>query len=190
MRLRRKLKNRKGFTLAETLLAVLILLLVSAIVANGIPVARNVYQRVVLAANAQDMMATAVSALRDELGTAWDVRVENVEKKKYLTYFSSGTGARSKIFLSNDTDAQIMLQENTAVTDLGVADNDKSTARVLVADKEKQESSSRLYVSYRDVAYSNGKVTFTNLQAGTAENRDMATVDSLVIDVFSDDGNA
>ena len=41
MRIKEKLKNRSGFTLAETLLAVLILLLVSVIVANGIPVARD-----------------------------------------------------------------------------------------------------------------------------------------------------
>ena len=42
MKRKSKLKSRSGFTLAETLLAILILLLVSSIVAQGIPVARNV----------------------------------------------------------------------------------------------------------------------------------------------------
>ena len=88
-----KLKNRGGFTLAETLLAVLILLLVSTIVATGIPVAARVYEKTVLSANAQSLLSTTVSALRDELGTAWDVEVaDNV-----VTYYSADTGNRSKL---------------------------------------------------------------------------------------------
>ena len=39
MKKRKKARSRSGFTLAETLLAVLILLMVSAITAAGIPAA-------------------------------------------------------------------------------------------------------------------------------------------------------
>ena len=62
MTIKKKLKGKSGFTLAETLLAVLILLLVSTIVANGIPVARNVYNNVIIGANAQMLLSTAVTA--------------------------------------------------------------------------------------------------------------------------------
>ena len=46
-RIIRKLRSNDAFTLAETLLAILILLMVSAIVAAGIPVAKNAYEKVV-----------------------------------------------------------------------------------------------------------------------------------------------
>ena len=61
MKRKRKLRSNKGFTLAETLLAVLILLLVSTIVATGIPAARNAYEKVVEASNAQAVLATAAT---------------------------------------------------------------------------------------------------------------------------------
>ena len=188
MKIRRRLSGRGGFTLAETLLAVLILLLVSVIVANGVPVARNVYQKVVLTANAQDIMATAVSALRDELGTAWDVAVNDVRGQAsgtFLTYYSADTGARSKLS-AEGSPAQIMLQENVGVAGLGVTDNADSVARPLVSDKE-SAGKSRLYVTYQSVSYDKdrGTVTFTNLRAGTESKPDLVKVDTLSIHVFS-----
>ena len=60
-RIRKKLHSSKAFTLAETLLAVLILLMVSTIVATGIPVARNAYEKVVLASNAEVLLSTTIS---------------------------------------------------------------------------------------------------------------------------------
>ena len=65
LKLKKRLKNQAGFSLAETLLAVLIMLLVSVIVANGIPVARNVYNNVIVGANAQVLLSTTVTALRN-----------------------------------------------------------------------------------------------------------------------------
>ena len=55
-----KLKDSRGFSLAETLLAVLILLLVSVVVATGMPAVTNAYNKVVLGANAKTMLSTAV----------------------------------------------------------------------------------------------------------------------------------
>ena len=93
MRAKNRIRNRKGFTLAETLLAVLILLLVSSIVAAGVPAARQAYEKVVLASNAELMLSTAVATLRDELGTAWDVQ----QVTGGVTYFSADTTNRSKL---------------------------------------------------------------------------------------------
>ena len=100
MTVKKRLKNKSGFTLAETLLAVLILLLVSVIVANGIPVARNVYNNVIVGANAQMLLSTAVTALRNELGTARDVKTGSDEK--YITYFNAEREAYSMISLAGE----------------------------------------------------------------------------------------
>lgn len=67
-------KSRAGFTLAETLICVLILLMVSAIVGAAIPTAANVYKNTVDAANAQVLLSTTMTALRDEFSTAKQVQ--------------------------------------------------------------------------------------------------------------------
>lgn len=94
----RKIKGRGGFTLAETLLATLILLLVATIMTTGIPAAKTAYEKVILGSNAQLLLSTAVNTLRDELGTAWDVKPS--EDGKSVTYFSANTGTKSVIRLN------------------------------------------------------------------------------------------
>lgn len=63
-------RDQKGFTFAEMLIAILILLMVTAIVAAGIPVAANAYFKAVDGANAQLLLSTTMTALREELTTA------------------------------------------------------------------------------------------------------------------------
>ena len=100
-----RLKSRRSFSLAETLLAVLIMLLVSVIVMSGMPAATNAYDKVVLAANAKTMLSSAVTALHDEIGTAWDVKpIEGG-----LSYYSASTGALTKL-IKND-EGQIWVEE-------------------------------------------------------------------------------
>lgn len=99
MRGKGKIKRRAaGFTLAETLLAVLILLLVSSIVAMGVPVAKQAFEKVTLAGNAELLLSTAVSTLRDELGTAWDVQAATGGG---VIYYSADTGNRSKLYVDS-----------------------------------------------------------------------------------------
>ena len=69
-RLKQKLLNKRGFSLAETLMAVLILLMVSEVVAGGIPAAANAYYKVIEASNAQVLLSTTMTKFRDELSTA------------------------------------------------------------------------------------------------------------------------
>ncbi len=175
MKARKKLNNRSGFTLAETLLAVLILLLVSGIVATGIPAARNAYLNVVVGANAQALLSTTAAALRDELGTAWNVE----SKDNALTYYSADTGAISILSKSDET---IILQEY--VSQKGF--NEKTgvsvgNQRPLVSDRA---ATSDLTVTYDSVNYSEGDVTFTKLCVKHGA-KELATLDELVIHVLS-----
>lgn len=68
-------RRNKGFTLVEVLAVVLILVLVTSVVVAGIPVARRAYRRVTDQANAQVVLSTAMTSLRDELWTAAVVSV-------------------------------------------------------------------------------------------------------------------
>ena len=152
-----KLKSRSGFTLAETLLAILILLLVSSIVAQGIPVARNVYNRVVLGANAQVLLSTTVTALRDELGTAWDVTAGTDNS---LTYFSADIGSRSKLWVDAATKT-IQIQEYVATDGLNTdTTHSVGSPRALVSEKA---ATRELRVTYNEATCADGVVTIKGL---------------------------
>ena len=95
----RKLIGKRGFTLAETMIAVLILLMVVSIVGAAIPTASSVYTKAVDTANAQVLLSTAMTVLRDELGNATEVDISS--DKKTIQYRSGNNGRISKVFYSS-----------------------------------------------------------------------------------------
>jgi len=152
----RKLRARGGFTLAETLLAVLIMLLVSVIVATGMPAVSNAYNKVVLGANAKVMLSTAITALHDEIGTAWEVTAPD---NKSLTYFNADKGAQSTISLDSGKAIQIqdyLPSDSQMIYGEGAK---KGSAYHLVADKN-----ARMYVTYDSISYADGIVTISGLR--------------------------
>ena len=202
MRIKEKLRSQSGFTLAETLLAVLILLLVSVIVATGMPAARNAYEKVVVASNAQALLSTAAISLRNELGTAWNVIIDDDTAKtiagtpgKSVTYNSANTGGLSKI--DKDTDIGVTLQEYKQVSVFNVVDDNflnndaksslsETQSRSLVSEKTGSgDSSGKLKVTYESVSYKNDCVVFSKLSAGTDAYPDLAVLETLTIPVIS-----
>ena len=186
MRIRKKLNNNRGFTLAETLLAVLILLLVSTIVATGMPAAKNAYEKIIVAANAQVLLSTSATALRDELGTAWDVKVE--DDKKTVTYNSSDTGGKSKIFLNSEDQNKIYIQEYVKNDYFNTVDGTSvGEKRRLVSDKA---ANGDLVITYesikKDSETAPTSVVITGLVVKNKEGREMAKLDAdLTISVLS-----
>ena len=161
MKEKKKKRADAGFTLAETLLAVLILLMVSVIVANGVPVAKNAYERVVIASNAEILLSTTMSTLRNELGLADDVKV----KDGVITYYNQTLGVTSKICRNSDLgtekiinhpDGAIMYQRY-AKTDLSYGGGD------IVRLVSKEASTHDLYVTYDSVVFNDGIITFKGL---------------------------
>lgn len=72
---RMRARKAAGFTLTEMLATMLIMVMVTTMVATGIPAAQKAYLKTVNAANAQMALSTTLSAMRNELGMAKDVRV-------------------------------------------------------------------------------------------------------------------
>lgn len=148
MRARRSMKSQAGFTLAETLLAVLILLLVGVIVATGMPAVQNAYDKVVVAANAQALLSTATEALRDELGSAWSV---DLQPDGTIEYYSADTGARSILF--SDSEKGVLVTDY--VMNAGFNDDETKlsyleSGRPLVS---KEAANGNLTVKYSEAAY-------------------------------------
>lgn len=172
--MKRKLQSRGGFSLAEMLLATLILLLVATIMTTGIPAAKTAYEKVILGSNAQLLLSTTVTALRDELGTAWDVAVNDAGTE--VTYSSANTGTKSVISLKNNT---IYRQEFAKEADEGDVifgdkiDKAKDPSKGIRYGKDDitlisgAASTSDLFVTYESVAPNDSDpsiVTFNNLR--------------------------
>ena len=171
-RIVRKLKSTAGFTLAETLLAVVILLLASSVVAAGMPAALNAYKNAIDAANAQVLLSSTVAALRSELTYAREVDVNETDKA--VTYYSTSTGMKSKIFLSNGEgeevgvvmfqyvapteDAEIVGDDMTAMENIRTASN----PLLPLAMNKTTKDGKHMTLDY-GVTEENGTLTFTNL---------------------------
>ena len=148
----KRFKNSGGFTLSEVLIVVLILLLVSLVVAAGVPAALRSLQRVVDSANAQVLLSTTVTRLRDELSTARNVEVDAGNNTK-ITY-TSETGSVSILTVE---DKGIWLQEYADVTDLDFK-------HPLTSDSAANKN---LFAVYEKAEYDkdSGLITITGLKA-------------------------
>jgi len=87
-----KIESKTGFSLAETLVALIIILLVSSIIAAGMPAAQRALVNVRESANAQMFLSTTLNELRNELATASSINANGNE----ITYVNPVTG-NSKI---------------------------------------------------------------------------------------------
>lgn len=183
MSMKKKLRNRSGFTLAETLIAVLILLMASSIITAGIPVARNAYEKIVLTSNAQALLSTTVSALRNELGTAQDVKVEGTK----IQFFNSNSESTSLICLNSDLgDDKISDEEDGTIVFQRYTATDWSTGQPAVRLVSKEAASKNsgntadLYVTYQSVTFdgTTGILTFKDLTVNRSSTA-KATITSL-----------
>jgi len=181
-----KLKDNRGFSLAETLLAVLILLLVSAVVATGMPAVTNAYNKVVLGANAKTMLSTAVTALHDEIGTAWQVEnpidsTTGQADNTKLAYFNGSTGAKSMI--SSAVNEPIKIQDYISLGDdlIHSSGAKEGSAHELISGAS---FTPKMYVTFNTIWYANGIVTINGLKV-------CKTTDNTVLAEFSgEDGSA
>ena len=169
-----KLRSQRGFTLAEVLVAILILLMVTSIVAAGIPAARNAYEKVVLSSNAEVLLSTTITSLRNELGTAKDIKTETGSTR--ITYYNTTRGSTSQLYVNEDT-GKIMLQRY--YSDEGLSQG--STAEQLL----EKSGSEKLTVSYDEVEYKNGIVTFSNLSV-KRDDTPLTTREKVSIRVLSE----
>ena len=192
MKIRKRITGKGGFTLAETLMAVLILLMVSSVVAA------DAYRKVVDSANAELLLSTTMNRLRSELTTAVDVRCGETDKseatagndenstqtKNTTITYTNAKGSKSVISLVLKSDASnvepgIYIQEYVDV------DNNNKYKHLLVSN---EASNKNLYATYESATYDgSGIVTIKNLAVIKEDNTTLTSVDNFEIRVISAD---
>ncbi len=190
----RRFLNKSGFTLAETLMAILILLLVSSVIAAGIPAAVSAYTKAVDAASAQTLLSTTVNALRNELSAAWSVEPKN----NTVYYYKTSTGAKTKLYNgADDSDTPTILVQDYVSYDLSddtqKRKDENRTLHKLVSEKKTASDSKgkKLGISYDSVNFlsdeSKDCLVFTNVQVKKGDNTVLAQIESLSIHLLNAD---
>lgn len=162
-RIKTKLKNTSGLTLIEMLTVVLILLLVSAIVAAGVPAAIRVYNKVVDASNAQVLLSTVKTRLRDEIGMASSIKLSGADGTHMTAIsYDNSLGINNRINCCTDATLDdkpvIYIQE---YADLSDEDVRKQFYHPLVSNSA---SAKNLYATYSEVVDSGtGVITFKDV---------------------------
>ena len=166
----KRIRESKAFTLAEALVAMIIMLFVTAIVVAGIPAAFDAYDNVFIASNAEVLLSTTASALRNELGTADIVDIDGTTityyNEQYASYSRISLGrAESGETLPND-EKTIMYQRYAQDSELGNAPS--ASGRFI----SKAASGENLFVTYTGVSISadGTYITFNGLAVKKIKN--------------------
>ena len=166
----KKLLNKKGFTLSEVLVAMLILLMVTAIVAAGIPAATNAYDKIMKASNAQMVLSSTITKLRDEIGSALDVSYDGT-----TINYKDFRGNKNTIYLATGDNPGIYITESAGL------DEDLTYTHSLISEKV---SNNILYTTYEIDSYEHRILTLNNLEVHNGDNV-LAELDTVKIMVMS-----
>lgn len=159
-------RNQRGFSISELLVTSAILLLVSAIMAAGVPAALRSYMRVVDASNAQLLLATTSTRLRDELGVA-DVNTGSgpTTSTDGVTFVSMETGFTTTV--KKNSDKGITLVE-------AASSEDSSVETDLVPQASGKGAKTNLRTTFDSIEYSNGVFTVKNLRVLDGNDSEIA----------------
>lgn len=200
-----RLKDSRAFTLAEALIAVIIMLLVTGIVVAGIPAAVRAYNRVVTASNAEVLLSTTMSALRNELTLAKDIdiqaadngyvsAVDGVKSGVKIIYYNPQTGAKSRLSKGDDDIMYERYAADEILIDSSelVAGSDAAKAYaespVNFMSDEISDKDKNLHINYTSVSYNEktGIVKFDGLSVSKDGNPTLAVIGTYSIRIIAE----
>lgn len=169
-----KFRDRGGFSLAEVMLAVLLLVLLTAIITTGMPAAKTAYDKVVDASNAEVLLSTTVTELENEFTCSPEAVLAS--DNKTVVRFVGASGLWESL---SNADGGITL------TLYGGADGTGSTlteSRLLVSAKAATEP---LHTTLGSVTYEDGVFIVHDLTV-IKDGRAVASRDSYKIRAAND----
>lgn len=92
----KRLRDQRGFTIAETMVSLLIMSFICLAIGSGVPALQRLYEQVILISDAQIALTTTVTLMSDELRFATDV--ESPAANGGSTPFVSGNNGYRSYF--------------------------------------------------------------------------------------------
>lgn len=119
MTIKQKLQSKKGFSISEMLMAVLILTLTLSFLGGGIVVVKAAYEKITLRAEARTLLSTSISAVSNEIQHSQDIK--NVDG--HWSFYSTQRGYRiyfdnmdHNIYVKTETGEEIPLLTEKTIT--------------------------------------------------------------------------
>lgn len=177
-----KIRNNKGFTLTETLLTVILVVLMSGAVAAGVSTVSRVIHKIQNKANAEVLLSTTLTLLSDDLQNT-----ESVESTdgtvQYLKIRENGSSA----WISIDNSTSDLDSENAGIrknyytmtmdSNSGIPVYQEGLSTPYVTEQAKTDA---LFTTIGSITYSNHVLTVHDLEV---KNKDGVTQEKL--DSFS-----
>ena len=170
------IKNRldkKGFSLAELLLAIAIMLLATSIVVAGIPAAVSAYRKVVDVANANVLLTTTATCLRDELDMATDAKISKSGNTTTVDYYDADGWHCIMNSTVNGDNAQSITVTKSYETSKSDTMPPKSDTMLLVSDSA---ASKKFVVAFAGAEKVGDVITFKNIKIYKKNSSDSTTV--------------
>ncbi len=162
--MKRKNKNRStaGFTFAELMITMLILMLVTLLLASGLPVAVNAYSKVIDHANAQLLLSTTVTRLQEELSTAVEVWTDGTADGNVRIFSHAVNGF--KITQTSDATTHALQLAYTK------RNNDPIQTIPLITKETSQDTGKNaFFVEYGSIRFNNGVFTISDLEVKSTD---------------------
>ena len=189
-----KIRNNKGFTLTETLLTVILVLLMTGAVAAGITIMNRTIRRIQNKANAEVLLSTTLTLISSDLKNTVAV-VPDGEKKaedggetvKLLQIRENGTDAW--IGIENDSSAAGSDAENggirkkyyTQTVNSETGDREYQDTNISIGYVTKQAKTDTLYTTIGSITYSNHVLTIHDLEVKNTNDETQAKLDSFSV---------
>ena len=158
-------RARSGFSLVELLVTLLVVTLATIMVTAGLPAAVRAYTDVVDKSNAQVLLTTASTLLRDKLSRSVDVVKD--ENGKVKSFVDSSTGCTTYIKVDENSH-ELLMWETSSPTDGDPTGHRKP----LIQGIESQSRGWKLVVGCESadaVTYEDGLFTIRGLKVWRAE---------------------
>ena len=121
----KKIKNKKGFTLSELLVAIIVLSLMTVMLATGAGLAARSYRTLTDESNAQVLVSTFASMLRNELSNAKDVELSDgvytYQKGESNSLMGMKTDSKNQVMIGELGNEKVLISNVTATNDLYVS---------------------------------------------------------------------
>ena len=181
-KLDQKKKDNRGFSLSELLVTVIIVSLLSVMIVTGVRTALYSHRKVTEEANAEVLLSTCVTMLRNELSTATDIQV--LSDTKTITYQKGGSGIKSSLRSGMSGSAASTTEpEQIYHGSVGINSEDGSESisneTLLISSVTATEG---LFISYEEISYADGVVTVTGLSVRKKDSdRKLSELGTLII---------
>lgn len=170
----RRKTGKRGFTLGETMVALLIVVLLTAVVAAGIPTAQRAFVQVVDAGNAEVLLSTALIELQTRLSTATEVRLKTDDDSFLIAYKDGGTNLWFSVV--DNAEIGLTVQQILMSPDGTVGTLTEPFTRPLVTNKAATE---HLRATAEAIGYNSATETFSveGLKVLDSSGKEYASMD-------------